>query len=89
MSLSFRQAFLAKENGKISWEEYIHTLLVSWTGVKHEEERTKGWHKDLQKLDPFAHSIWLWSMGYDHVTEKVEGSYPLLPSFHPHHLSHS
>lgn len=61
MTFSFLQAFKAKENGKISWDEYIHHLLARCGGVKHEADNQTGSFDELSNTDPFGHSIWLWS----------------------------
>ena len=61
MTLSFRQAFCAKENGEISWDEYIHNLLARCAGVKHKEDNAPSCYDELSRIDPFGHSIWLWS----------------------------
>lgn len=41
MTLSFLQAFSAKQSGAISWDEYIHILLARCAGVKHERTTSK------------------------------------------------
>jgi hypothetical protein len=61
MTLSFRQAFHAEESGAISWDEYIHNLLARCGGVKHEEDNAARGYSELSRIDPFEHSIWLWS----------------------------
>lgn len=71
MTLSFLQAFRAKQIGAISWEEYIHNLLARCTGVKHEQDNVKGVYWELRKTDPFGYSIYGWS---DRV-ENMKGSY--------------
>ena len=59
VTLSFRQAFDAKESGRISWDEYIHNLLAQ--SVKDEDDDAAGSHRELSRIDPFGYSIWLWS----------------------------
>lgn len=58
LPLSYLQAARAKQSGKISWEEYIQNLLVSWTGVRDEEDNDEGIYFPLRKADPFAYCVY-------------------------------
>ena len=71
MTLSFRQAFQAKESGAISWDESIHNLLARCGGIKHEEDNDPYDNPDLLEIDPLSHSIWTWAK----KNKAVEGSY--------------
>ena len=78
MTLSFRQASRAKENGAISWDEYIHNLLARCGGIKHDEDNDPFDYLNLLKIDPLGHSIWTWSKRIKTVT----GSYSACSSLH-------
>ena len=69
MLLSYLEAFREKQNGNISWEEYIHHLLIRCTSDEneHEDDDVDGPHWELLKNDPFAYSIFCWSRRVDKI----------------------
>jgi hypothetical protein len=55
MSMCFRAAFQAKEDGKITESEYISQLIAHFKGTRHKED--DGDDSDLGKIDPFGASV--------------------------------
>lgn len=55
MSLCFREAFLAKQDHKITEEEYLGHLIAHLRGVRHPQDSDRD--VIVSKFDPFGASI--------------------------------
>ena len=60
MTLSMLQAFHARQNGTISWDEYIRIHLLRSTGVKNDEDNAEDTYIKLRHTDPFGHMMGYW-----------------------------
>ena len=69
MTLSLRQAFAAKENEEISWDDYIHILLARCTALKHEDDNVEGTYPHLRYTDPLGHELWFLSKRMDPIED--------------------
>ena len=57
----------------MTWDDYLHKLLANWTGVEYKEHDQENYHRELQFLDSFAHTIWHESFVF-HVRGVVESA---------------
>jgi hypothetical protein len=71
MSLPYLEASKQYKAGKVTWDEYIDHLMSRATaaGGHIDDERTDVTYTSsssskLQKTDPFAYSVWLWTGNY-------------------------
>ena len=60
MPLSMLQAFNERQNGTISWDEYIRIHLLRATGVKSNEDNAENTYSKLRDTDPFGHMMGHW-----------------------------
>lgn len=65
------QAFYARQDGTISWDEYIHTHLLRATGVSHDEDKNKDTNTnfELRSIDPFGHMMGCWIDRLEHIDD--------------------
>ncbi|QIX02278.1 hypothetical protein AMS68_007795 [Peltaster fructicola] len=61
MALCYMPAATAYRDGKITWEEYLHDLLIHCTTGWHDEDNEeRGFYHQLLEVDPFAYSLYCW-----------------------------
>lgn len=69
--LSLLQAFNARQDGTISWEEYIHIHLLRATGVNNDDDNTGYIYMnfELRQIDPFGHMLGCWMNRLGHIED--------------------
>ena len=75
MSLCFRDAFVSKQSGTITEEEYLDHLIAHFRGVRHPQDSDK---EDVitAKWDPFGASIKEMALRTDY--EPLQGGITLM-----------
>jgi hypothetical protein len=69
MHPSMLQAFNARQNGTISWDEYIRIHLLRSTGVKSDEDNAENTYSKLRHTDPFGHMMGHWIDRLGHIED--------------------
>ena len=64
-SLCFLEASQEKEKGNITWEQYIHNLVIHCTAKNLHSPDVEWWKRgtdwELLRADPFAYSVMTWT----------------------------